>query len=425
MTEPRQDKDDETSKPIINSISEKYKKLGDNRMRRSNSTDTLARATEIVNKLRQISADVPPLPYLEDELNHNSPSVPDELNDADQRDTHPSNTRIRLIIKGMGKTLPDIPELNEEDDQGMEAEPMFDMDEIDESEDEENEIRKSRFNFSADTMKMINDILNDDFADLSNLAKNNEEVSYESSKSSSTTYNDRSTVHRRAHLENYWCDFCANEMFMHEVSARKRIDNIVKKYRLIDEDNKLRETDFFRNRRPEAHELGVILAISGDCRSYMAYKYNPVYNQYVRVLSSSTMPSYEFISKGLIYQYNKRHYELVGIGIHNIDLVRSDQLKNGLQCSMCRMIACPFHRKYGNFDMSEDLCGWCDVPDFELSSFSSSDTIPTLDRTIYNLDESPPITLEPVSSEESDCMGCDCEECKMLRNSQKSEYDEI
>jgi hypothetical protein len=282
-----------------------------------------------------------------------------------------------------------------------------------ETEAKTNNLERTLKGFSPATQKAINSVLNDEFGRMLRRKFGSTEIKNlppsialglglgkKDKTTNSGTYNRQSSSHRRAHLGNYWCDFCADSIFMHDVSAKARIDLIVKRNRLLDEDNNLINTKFFSEQKPDAHELGVILGLSPSCRNHVASEYNVVYNRYAKGLTPNNMPSFEYVSKELIHQYNQKHYELIGIDINDMSSIRSHQLRSGLQCTKCQMIACPFHRKYSNFDMSNDLCGWCGEPLIDLESLDSSDTIISLDEDI-----------EEITDDDLDKI-CDCEECR-------------
>lgn len=194
--------------------------------------------------------------------------------------------------------------------------------------------------------------------------------SYESLCNDNKVYGESET-HRNSHLENYWCDFCAESLFMHNLSAKKYVDRIIKRNKLIDDNGNLINTDFFRSQKSDAHELGVILTLNMSCCEYVARKYKPVYIQYFRIISNNIL-SHEYISKGIVYQYNNKYYERKCIDYNDIETIRYYQLKCGLQCTKCLKLACPFHQNYSNFDMTRDVCGWCaDLPPTYSSIFNT------------------------------------------------------
>jgi hypothetical protein len=379
------------------SIRKKYNSI-DTYKRRISSRDLSKRMTEARENVMNSEDNKPPIPpYPVDNRTPQPLPLPLEPD---------SNMQIiRLTPIGSDKPLPD----SIEDD----SEEIFVIDEVENDTNliEFNTESVRKYEFSLETQMAIDDILNDDFDQLVMDLKNNpniilgeeDEISLESSQSDNTpTYNVKAETHRRAHLENYWCDFCADRLFMHDESGKKRIDQIIKKNRLLDVNNDIINTAFFSDRKSDAHELGIIMGLSPVCRHYISSEYNSVYMRYEKALVSNNMPSYEFVSKGIVYQYNKGHYAMKGIDINDIPSVRSNQLKNGLQCGECDMIACPFHRKYSNFDMRRDVCGWCSVPIQDFESLDSSDTMIELDRQNYAMI----LDIDDDSDDE-----CDCPEC--------------
>jgi hypothetical protein len=241
--------------------------------------------------------------------------------------------------------------------------------------------------FSPELQSSINEVLNTNLNELlQNLPnvtlgeENEDEISYQSSHSSSST---RSISRRRAYVENYWCDFCADDLFMHNESAIKRIEDIIRRNKLTDKDGNLINPTFFTTSKTEAHQLGVILGLSPVCKFFMSNEYPKIYDKYANALSMRNAPCHAYVSKGIIYEYNKGYYSKQEINIQDVNSIRTHQLSHGIECVECKMIACPFHRKYSNFNMATDTCGWCDAVSDSDESFVSTSTAAELDGTVF------------------------------------------
>lgn len=216
------------------------------------------------------------------------------------------------------------------------------------------------FGEEISTTKTVNRFmsLEDNDTDSTNVNIDKKESKYDSKQSSTINY------FRTVHNNSNWCDYCYANIFFHEKSCKKFIDKCIKKF----EKN---QNSFFSYK--DVHTLGTILSVENYARCYISTVCPVLFAHYDR-LDNITSESREFITKGMIDHYIEKQFEAQKNSNAPTKDIDTWLIFTNERCGNCERIACPFHKNYGGFDLTNDLhkssakllnnqrlycCGWC------------------------------------------------------------------
>lgn len=204
-----------------------------------------------------------------------------------------------------------------------------------------------------------------------------------------------SAYFRSKHCNANWCDFCFHTTFIHKNSSKQFVDRCIKCY----EKNK---NKFFGDKNKDAHMLGSLLCLEESARIYLHATNRELYDRFGERIRIAAKESKEYVTGGIIHQYNERVYliesekersivepdetlETSGFRelkkdplIQHFDPLLSIDLdewlvKNNIRCAKCSYLACPFHRDFAGFEtitipryadtgflrQKQYCCGWC------------------------------------------------------------------
>jgi hypothetical protein len=140
------------------------------------------------------------------------------------------------------------------------------------------------------------------------------------------------------------CDYCKSDIFAHDDAIKHEIDRMLGMYTYASVES------FFESEH--AHRLGSLIHIDGVAYKYLHEKYDNIAKIYT---VDGYMRNYVHIKKQFIHEYNCMFYDK-----HKVD-DKDKWLVCNMVCDRCKRTACPFHTKYGSFEVIEGryLCGWC------------------------------------------------------------------
>lgn len=162
---------------------------------------------------------------------------------------------------------------------------------------------------------------------------------------------------KQKHNNSNWCTFCFNNKFITRTSCIKFIDKCILKFNM----NKVKFVD---NLNKDKHMLTSILCLDHYASEYLKDANKELYDILSSDIRFVSGDNSEFITNGIIIQYNERQY------IRNTkDHTTYNEwlISNNFRCENCKGLSCPFHHDFGSWDTITDdvsdkkkyCCGWC------------------------------------------------------------------
>jgi hypothetical protein len=161
--------------------------------------------------------------------------------------------------------------------------------------------------------------------------------------------------YRGKHKNSHWCDYCYCGKFAHTTSLNVFIEKCIEKFEKS-------EKRFVQSR--EAQMLRTIISLEPQCKNYLIARNITLYNTFDIAKYSSD--SYGYVVGGIVDQYVEREYSIRTT--HNRNMGQDFDkwlIQNNEKCAMCNCLACPFHKKFGSFEIIDYegnkifCCGWC------------------------------------------------------------------